>query len=180
VADGKQPASVPCGSCTACCWYGRTDVKPEEEELEDLAALQMLEDEKGFYLAQRGDGGCIHLGINGGCEVWEHRPRVCRAYDCRVMGMAGLAPTASKGHTAPVWEFPIEKPMDRAILLAARIAALPYLQASQQGTPDPSGSALVAVLKGIYEHLAYARKLIASYDALPPDERIKFESLMQN
>jgi len=96
------------------------------------------------------------------------------------MGIAGLTPNASNGHTAPAWEFPLVTPLDRAIVLAARIAALPYIEAAQTGKPDPPGNALVAVLKGIFEHLPYARKMIAAYDALPPEERQKFDNLLRN
>jgi hypothetical protein len=173
-------AHVPCGSCTACCWYGRTDVRPEEETLATLAALRMEEDERGLYLQRRADGGCIHLDPHGGCGVHAHRPRVCRAYDCRVLGLGGLAPAASRGHVAPVWDFPLETPLDRAILLAARLATHPYIEACQKGEADPPGNVLVAILKGIYDQLPYARKLIAVYDALPEEEQRKFQELGQN
>jgi len=176
IANGGT-AHVPCGSCTACCYYGRTDVNPAEETLASLSVLQMEEDAKGLYLKRREDGGCIHLGANGGCAVWEHRPRVCRAYDCRPMGMAGLAPCAVASHAAPVWEFRVETPLDRAIVMAAKLAAQPYFAASQTGAPDPEGNALTTILKGIFDHLPRTRRLVAAFDALPESEQRKFTEM---
>ena len=165
VADGAA-ASVPCGSCTACCWYGRTDVKPHEESAENLEHLQLEQDAQGFYLKHREDGGCIHLSADNGCMIHAHRPRVCRAYDCRVLGLAGLAPASSPGHTAPAWQFPLSTPLDRAIVLAAHMAAQPYMEACQKGEPDPPGNVLTIILKGTYENLPEARAAIAACDRM--------------
>jgi hypothetical protein len=165
VADRIQPADVPCGSCRACCWYGRVDVNPDEEKPEHLAHLQMDRDEKGYYLRHGEDGACIHLGEKG-CTVHKHRPLVCRAYDCRIMGLAGLAPVSAKGHPSPVWHFPIVTALDRSIVLAASIASAPYMQAAKDGLPDPEGNVLVAVLKGIHDNLPKARAEVARQDAM--------------
>jgi hypothetical protein len=173
VADRKAVAEVPCETCTACCWYGRTDVKIEEEKPEDLVFLNMECDESGYYLAHREDGGCIHLGPDGGCSVHAHRPLVCRAYDCRVLGLAGLAPQSSHGHTAPVWEFPIITPLDKAIIVAARHAATPYIEAAKSGRPDPEGNVLVAIMRGIYEYLPSARAMVALFDSMPVEEQMR-------
>jgi hypothetical protein len=173
VADKKAVAEVPCETCTACCWYGRTDVKLEEEKPEDLAFLQMEHDESGYYLAHREDGACIHLGEEGGCSIHPHRPLVCRAYDCRVLGLAGLAPVASPDHVAPVWEFPIVTPLDKAIIVAARHAGAPYIEASTRGTPDPPGNVLVAIMRGIWEYLPTARAMVNMFDSLPVEEQMR-------
>lgn len=173
VADRKANANVPCGTCTACCWYSRTDVRLEDESPDDLPFLQLERDEMGYYLAHRPDGGCIHLGEHGGCSVHGHRPLVCRAYDCRVMGLAGLAPVASPGHVAPVWEFPIETPLDKAIIVAARQAGKPYMDAAMMHTPDPPGNLIVEIMKGIYEYLPTARHLVHMFESMPVEEQMR-------
>jgi hypothetical protein len=173
VADRKAPANVPCGTCTACCWYSRTDVKLEDEKPEDLLFLDMECDEAGYFLKHRPDGACVHLGANGGCSVHAHRPLVCRAYDCRVMGLAGLAPVASPGHVAPVWEWPLETPLDKAIIVAARHAGKPYIDACTTGTPDPPGNVMVAIMKGIWEYLPTARAMVALFDSMPIEEQMR-------
>jgi hypothetical protein len=58
-------------------------------------------------------------------------------------------------------------------MIAARVAAQPYMDACIKGEPDPPGNALVAVLKGIYENLPQARKTVAMFDALPTEEQRK-------
>ena len=174
VADQKAVADVPCETCTACCWYSRTDVQPAQENPEDLAYLQLEHDEMGYFLAHRPDGACIHLGETGGCMVHPHRPLVCRAYDCRVMGLAGLAPVSTAGHVAPVWEFPLETKLDKAIIIAARHAGKPYIDACMTGTPDPPGNVIVAVMKGIWEYLPSARTLVDMFDGMPVDEQMRF------
>jgi Fe-S-cluster containining protein len=35
------------------------------------------------YLILRQDNRCAHQEADGGCGVYEHRPRTCRVYDCR-------------------------------------------------------------------------------------------------
>jgi Fe-S-cluster containining protein len=36
-----------------------------------------------YQIAQREDGYCVHTREGGGCSIYERRPGVCRAYDCR-------------------------------------------------------------------------------------------------
>jgi len=180
VADRKANAEVPCGTCTACCWYSRTDVRLEEETPEDIAFLKLERDEQGYYLAHREDGACIHLGENGGCSIHGHRPLVCRAYDCRVLGLAGLAPVSTAGHVAPVWEFPLETPLDKAIIIAARQAGKPYIDACTTGTPDPPGNILVAIMKGIWEYIPAAHAVVSMYESLPVEEQMRLAEASVN
>jgi hypothetical protein len=162
---GTVAANVPCGACNACCWYGRTDVDLRKEKPEDIVHLELFEDEHGgYYLAHREDGACFHLDADGRCTVWEHRPEVCRSYDCRAFGLAGLAPSSGQGQRMPAWRFPLRTPLDRAILLAAQVAAAPYVQAHFNGTAMPDGNMLANVLKGIYENLPQARAMVAAED----------------
>lgn len=73
---------VPCGSCTLCC-HGKVFLWPSE----DAGPLQVVVDRRVDgrrlrRLVQKPDGSCVHLG-EGGCTVYEHRPRICREFDCR-------------------------------------------------------------------------------------------------
>jgi Fe-S-cluster containining protein len=36
-----------------------------------------------YWNRRRADGYCVHNQAGGACEVYEHRPRTCRTYDCR-------------------------------------------------------------------------------------------------
>jgi len=131
----------------------------------------MDHDAQGYFLKHRADGGCVHLSPEGGCTVHAHRPRVCRAYDCRVLGLAGLAPTSSSGHTAPVWQFPVQTLMDQALLLAAKMAGQPYMEAAAKGEDDPPGNVLTNILKGTYESLPLARAIISVEQAKPKESQ---------
>lgn len=177
VANEHTPASVPCGTCTSCCWYQRIDVNPAKETAEDLSYMELVEDEKGFQLARHDHGPCVHLGDRG-CTIWAHRPEVCRCYDCRPFGLAGLMPQSVSGHRTPAWKFELKTPLDRAIVIAARMAALPFVEACLNGTPGPSltdSSTMAAVLKGIYENLPKTRAMVAAYDRLPPEDRARVD-----
>lgn len=52
-------------------------------------------------------GRCPMLGDDG-CSIYEHRPRTCRAYDCRVFTAAGIEPDpdqAAVGRRVQRWQF---------------------------------------------------------------------------
>lgn len=76
-------SAVPCNGCRTCC---RDQIVPVFEDdapppggfitdpipgLEGVSALRLLP-----------SGECAHLGADG-CTIYEHRPMVCREYDCR-------------------------------------------------------------------------------------------------
>lgn len=66
-----------CGSCSACCRGFNVAITADEAERFDHTR-------DGDRLLLRRDrfGRCIYLGPNG-CTVYEHRPQICRDYDCR-------------------------------------------------------------------------------------------------
>lgn len=87
LAHPRPPdAMVPCGACTACCHHTLIVLLPEHGDKPELydsfAALNPLTGEMGRALKQKPNGDCAHLGP-GGCEIYDHRPAICRAYDCR-------------------------------------------------------------------------------------------------
>lgn len=83
----RQPdAHVPCAGCKACCHHTLILLLPEhgdDFELYDaMPAFNPLTGEMGRALKQKANGDCAHLGPDG-CEIYAHRPAICRAYDCR-------------------------------------------------------------------------------------------------
>jgi hypothetical protein len=102
----RVAARVPCNGCTACCHASKVDFDPALERPEDLRHLDFVsanEITPGWArLRKRDDGACVHLGPQG-CMVYEHRPRVCRLYDCRFLAVAGVIEPYEGGHQAPVW-----------------------------------------------------------------------------
>jgi hypothetical protein len=121
-AEGKlSPAKVPCNGCTACCRHDRIMVDPAEETTDRLAHLELepddLEPDK-LQLKHRSDGACVHLGASG-CTVYEHRPTICRTYDCRVMSFLGINLKPAYGDPEPMWKFEVISTEDK-VLLASR------------------------------------------------------------
>lgn len=92
---GGDGASVPCGECTACC-RSSLFVHVGPEETDTLARIP-----KGLLFPAPGrpeghkvlgydeEGRCPML-VDEGCSIYEHRPRACREYDCRVFPAAGV------------------------------------------------------------------------------------------
>jgi len=95
VLDGGADSVVPCGGCTACCESSQfVHVGPD-----DHAALAHIPPAllfpapglpPGHLLMGYDDRGrCPMLGDTG-CSIYDHRPRTCRTYDCRVFAATGL------------------------------------------------------------------------------------------
>lgn len=76
--DRSQPASVPCGTCVACCRDDQIVVRDDE------AHKFAWHFEAGRKVLNRKDNGeCIYLGK--GCAVHDDPPDICRRFDCRVL-----------------------------------------------------------------------------------------------
>jgi Fe-S-cluster containining protein len=105
--DDYLEASVPCQTCTACCWHPGVFVEPDVETSEALAAMTLKTDSHDrLYIPKRADGGCVHLNERG-CGIYEHRPRVCREFDCRVTALSGVTYTPDEMQV-PWWEFSLK------------------------------------------------------------------------
>jgi hypothetical protein len=89
-ADLFTDAKVDCGGCRLCCYHQRVAVFPELDpveryQTEEIGGEIISPDGKMMgpilLLKLQPDGACIHLGPDG-CEVYDHRPRICRSFDC--------------------------------------------------------------------------------------------------
>jgi Fe-S-cluster containining protein len=94
--EGRADSTVPCGTCTACCTSSQfVHVGPDETDA--LAAIppQLLFPAPGLpdghVLMGYGQNGHCPMLVEGQCSIYEHRPRTCRTYDCRVFAAAGVA-----------------------------------------------------------------------------------------
>ena len=93
--DGEHPSDVPCGTCTACCTSSQfVHIGPEETDA--LAhiprALRFPAPglPRGHVLLGYDERGHCPMLVDGACSIYEHRPRTCRTYDCRVFPAAGI------------------------------------------------------------------------------------------
>jgi Fe-S-cluster containining protein len=92
---GEGESDVPCGGCTACCTSSQfVHVGPDETEALARIPTELL------FPAPRMPSGHVVLGydenghcpmlVDGACSIYEHRPRTCRTYDCRVFPATGV------------------------------------------------------------------------------------------
>jgi Fe-S-cluster containining protein len=92
---GERGSEVPCHGCTACCTSSQfVHIGPDE-----IGTLSRIPAEL-LFPAPRQPSGHVLLGydqrghcpmlIDNRCSIYEHRPRTCRTYDCRIFAAAGV------------------------------------------------------------------------------------------
>jgi hypothetical protein len=88
---------------------------------------------------------------DGACSIYEHRPRTCRAYDCRVLAVAGVDPGPSKPAIArrvARWEFTYDGAEDTLSADSVRAAAeflASHAEELPDGVPPPTQRAALAI-----------------------------------
>ncbi len=133
---GKADSDVPCDGCTACCTSSQF-VHIEPDETETLARIPAAllfpapRQPRGNVLLGYDEKGHCPMLIDGACSIYEHRPRTCRTYDCRVFPAAGVdlddADKAAVARRARQWRFDFPAEIDHverdAVKAAARFVA---------------------------------------------------------
>lgn len=78
MAIDLTPSDVPCGSCVACC---KGDIRLLDGD--DAGSYLTVRMEDGTKkLAQTQSGWCVYSRPTG-CAIYETRPIICKAFDCR-------------------------------------------------------------------------------------------------
>lgn len=149
---GDADADVPCGECTACCRSSQF-VHVEPDEVDTLAHVPraLLFPAPGrpaghLVIGYDEHGRCPLLGDHG-CTIYEHRPRTCRAYDCRVFAAADVEPDAHQPAIAVQvrrWRFEHPGDEDRRAH-ASVLASARRLAAAEPPPPNRLALALRAV-----------------------------------
>lgn len=93
----ERPASVPCGDCTACCTSAQfIHIDPDETGALAHIPKPLLFPApglpKGRVLMGYDEHGHCPMFQDNACSIYEHRPRTCRTYDCRIFPATGLVP----------------------------------------------------------------------------------------
>ena len=128
---GGSGADVPCDGCTACCTSSQfVHISPDETDTLSHIPADLL------FPAPRLPSGHVVLGydehgrcpmlIDNQCSIYEHRPRTCRTYDCRVFPAAGVEVDEEQGSIAQRvrrWQFTFPAEADRIEHDAVRAAA---------------------------------------------------------
>jgi Fe-S-cluster containining protein len=156
---GAGESEVPCGGCTACCTSSQfVLIEPAEVETKARIPAALLfpapRRPKGHVLLGYDERGHCPMLVDGRCSIYEHRPRACRVYDCRIFPAVGVpGPTgtaAAIGARADRWRFDYatddERAWHDALCEAARYLAEHATEVGDDAlADDPTRRAVVAV-----------------------------------
>src|SRR4051812_8651363 len=129
--DVEATSNVPCGACTACCRSSQF-VRVAPDELDTLAHIPAVLQAPapgrppGWVVLRYDERGHCPMLVDDRCSIYEHRPRTCRVYDCRVFAATGVDPGDYK---LPIqrqvrrWEFEFPTDGDRIDYEAVQAAA---------------------------------------------------------
>ena len=131
--DGSGETDVPCGTCVACCSSSQfVHIAPEERDALAHIPKALLfpapRMPRGHVLMGYDEHGRCPMLRADGCSIYEHRPRTCRTYDCRVFPAAGVLPEEPEktmiAERAARWQFDFDSPEAEAAAVAVRAAAV--------------------------------------------------------
>jgi Fe-S-cluster containining protein len=135
---------VPCGTCTACCTSSQfVHIAPDERETLARIPRALLFPAPGLpngnVVMGYDEQGHCPMFRDGACSIYEHRPRTCRTYDCRVFTAAGVEPDGRSAITQRVreWRFEMAGAEDETLRSAVQAAAA-YLRANAGALPRGS------------------------------------------
>ena len=129
---GPDGADVPCGGCTACCEASQfVHVAPDEIDAMAHIPRPLLFPAPGYpeghLLMGYDERGRCPMLRDDGCSIYDHRPRTCRTYDCRVFTVTGIEPTDASQHAiasrARRWRFSVTDARTDDFVRRAREAA---------------------------------------------------------
>ena len=188
---GERDSDVPCDGCTACCRSSQfVHVGPDETDALAHIPRQLLFPAPGLsaghVLMGYDEHGRCPMLIEDRCSIYEHRPRACRTYDCRIFPATGLDPERADpdgggskvliAERARRWSFSYADEEARTEHEAVRAAAR-FVGERRNLFPDgraPTNPTQLAVL-AIDVHDAFLRRdesgLVAVADPDPDDVR---------
>jgi Fe-S-cluster containining protein len=128
---GEGESDVPCGGCTACCTSSQfIHISPDETDaLSHIPAHLLFPAPRlpsGHVLLGYDEQGHCPMLVDDQCSIYEHRPKTCRTYDCRIFPAAGLKgddDNALIARQARRWQFSFPSAADQIEHDAVRAAA---------------------------------------------------------
>jgi len=151
---GEAESAVPCDGCTACCTSSQfVHIGPDEAETLARIPAGLLFPAPGLpignvLLGYDENGHCPML-IDDQCSIYEHRPRTCRTYDCRVFAATGVDIEDDKPAIArrvARWQFDFPADLDREQYVAVRAAARSVRERTDLSRETPTSAPQHAVL----------------------------------
>jgi Fe-S-cluster containining protein len=130
---GEAEANVPCDGCTACCRSSQfIHIEPDESDALDHIPSELLfpapKLPAGHVLLGYDENGCCPMLVDDRCSIYEHRPRTCRTYDCRIFAATDVAfdedgARLEVARRVRRWRFDFDTADDRALHDAVLAAA---------------------------------------------------------
>jgi Fe-S-cluster containining protein len=159
---GEQDSDVPCDGCTACCTSSQfVHISPEETDTLAHIPKALLfpapRMPRGHVLMGYDERGHCPMLVDGRCSIYDHRPRTCRTYDCRIFPAAGVEVDRGQdaiGRRAQRWRFDFPDEVDATAHGAVRAAAA-FLMAHRVALADagPANATQLAVAATEVHHL---------------------------
>jgi len=154
IADGST-SPVPCDDCSACCRSSQfVHVAPDETDTLASIPRRLLFAAPGMppghMVMGYDDRGHCPMLTDDRCSIYEHRPRTCRAFDCRVFTAADVDPDDDKpliSDRVRRWRFTFDG--DDVVTQDAIRAAARAVESNRPGLPDraqPHGALQLAVV----------------------------------
>jgi len=155
---GEGESDVPCDGCTACCTSSQfVHIEPDETDTLAHVPSELLFPAPrlpvGHVLIGYDENGHCPMLADGACSIYEHRPRTCRTYDCRIFPAAGIEADSDRpaiASRARRWRFAHPSPQDRAdhdavVAAAAAVAEHPELLAEEARPANATQHAVLAI-----------------------------------
>ena len=148
---GERDADVACDGCTACCTASQfVPIEPDERDTLARVPAELLFPAPlrpaGHKVLGYDERGHCPMLVDGRCSIYEHRPRACRMYDCRVFPAAGVVvrepAKVEIGRRAARWRFSYSSPDGRAAHDAV-------LAAGRAGTEGSETERAVAAVRAV-------------------------------
>ncbi len=164
---GEGETDVPCAGCTACCTSSQfVHIGPDETDTLAHIPAELLfpapRMPRGHVLLGYDERGHCPMLVDNGCSIYEHRPRTCRTYDCRIFPATGVkiddeSKVAIAARTRR-WEFGFPALEDRVHRDALHAAAA-FLREHEElfaASGGPPGETELAVVATSVQHLFVA------------------------
>jgi Fe-S-cluster containining protein len=156
---GDADSDVPCDGCTACCRASQfVHISPDETDTLAHVPAELLFPAPGLpdghVLMGYDEAGRCPMLVGEQCSIYDHRPRTCRTFDCRVFAAAGVLPEepakADVAARAATWRFDVadaddERARDAVRAAAAFVVDHGDLLPGGSGPRDATGIAVLAV-----------------------------------
>jgi Fe-S-cluster containining protein len=112
----EREMTVPCGSCRACCTSAQfVHISPDETDTlaHVPSALRFPAPglPEGHVVLGYDEHGRCPMLVDDACSIYDHRPRTCRTYDCRVFAATGVDPGSAQPAIAErvaAWRFAVD------------------------------------------------------------------------